>query len=158
MIRASFTCAWCGQRFAATRDTVRLIGTEQQPKYCGQRCRKAVNRTKPLATPCPACGQPRYRGDQHGMCTSCNSVAYLACWSKKVAAPEQLESVRHEDGKMLYPYRCEVCGQWHLTSRAGGVHESWSASAKRVGAHLAAVNWDFSNAAWRKAEIRRAEL
>ncbi len=155
-MRVFITCVWCSRRFEATRDTVKLIGTEQEPKYCGKLCRKASDRSKPLAKSCPSCHGPRYRGDQHGMCSGCNSVAYLACWSKKLRYVTEPAAVQHEDGEWLLPYRCEVCGDWHLTSRKDGVSESWVNSARAVGAYLASVGWDFRNAAWRKKEIREA--
>lgn len=154
-MKVTLPCVRCGKRFELSGETVGLIGSPNQPKYCGKKCRRANSRQRyEQHAVCACCGGPKIIAASTygtGACGRCMSVAYLTCFSKSLRWLERPEPMVHEDGRTLSPYECLVCEGWHLTSQSGPPPSEWNDACRRVGAFMRenGVKWERA-AAWKK--------
>lgn len=156
-VRTFGICVVDGQRFEIKPENTHKIGTKHEPIYCSPRCRRIASQQRQAARsdqPCPCCGRPYVRVPSYrsGLCATCSSVAWLACWKKVQRWDRDPGTIAMPDGHPLTGYACAICDGWHATSRTTQPDREWTEAVRRVGAYLKKINFDSAAKAaqWRE--------
>lgn len=123
-------CSNCGQQFEPTEHQLKSSSWINCPA-----CKN-----------CPACGDMRPAGPKpHGLplCKRCRTIAWQSCWRKRVYPQDPGEQI-HDDGMPVHPYRCAVCGKWHLTKIEAGADlgQDYTRRAAAIGRYFTRVGFD----------------
>lgn len=145
LARVTTTCQRddCDNLFTPTAQQLGSCGGLYCSKMCARLAYK-MRASKRKNYACESClTTDRYVWPQYHLliCAHCRAVAWLSCW-RKVPYTGDPGIVAAIDGGYLYPYRCQLCSWWHLTSRTTPVPADFAAQQLNLARLFAERSFD----------------